>query len=150
MKYKVIFIQNQNNVLVVVGKKIYKEIKDNKITFKNKQFTLDKTNHSYLELSKFVYFKDFITNKDYIFKDINDVKSKIDSESLDLLFSTKFLKAVVNPLKSEKVSIDWFSLILGIIVGGLIGFMIMLAIYQSKLEELMNITTTTIPFYPTT
>lgn len=136
MKYKIVFLREINDVLYVYKIKTYKDINRIVKASENKSVEIKISQPSYI-FNKFVYyFVDIDKNKQFHFKEI---KSQLDSESLDTLFGNKFLRQLTNSLTSEDKPLNWFHIIFGILIGSLITGFIMFFIFQDKINSLYEV-----------
>ena len=135
-KYQINFLRNTNETLVLVKRKVIKNLKTFLVSIdENKTFNIDFKNAAYMSNYVYYYFVDIESGHQYQF---TEILSKIDAKSLDLLFRTNIIKQITHSLTENK-KIDYFTIITSIVMGIAIGGMIIYAIMQKKIDELLNL-----------
>lgn len=163
IKYLVIFLQKDKNLLYRVGLKKFNVFKEF-VRFKGKTYHIPSKRSNYFYKNTFYYFIDINSQQKYMFKspnnnDVNSIEGIMDFEEskeflnaneLDKAMETKIFQDLAYGVSRNNQKTDWFSLILGSIIGALLSAIIVIAIFQNKIDSLMNIIATNSqnPIYP--
>ena len=146
-KYIAIFVLKEQGTFTRLGKKKFKPINDS-IRFKKRTFILDSSFATYSRGLKQFFFIDLLNGQTYLEQDNQDVANtkltkkqkrekekevakllklknmKIDPEITDMLISRKVIAQLTTNLNSNAIGINIMTLIIGVVMGGFIGYTI--------------------------
>lgn len=146
-KYIAIFVLKEQGTFTRLGKKKFKPT-DNYVRFNKRTFILDTSFATYSRGLKQFFFIDLINGQTYLEQDNQDVadakltkkqkreKEKedakllklqnktIDPEITDMLISRKVIAQLTTNLNSNAIGINIMTLIVGVVMGGFIGYTI--------------------------
>jgi uncharacterized membrane protein YraQ (UPF0718 family) len=130
-KYRIVFVRKEYNTMNAVFIKTMK-IPVEKIKMGNKCYIIDYSNPFYNVKNKKVYFINIDTGNQMIF---DEIKKEVNPLELDNIIGnnliTQLTKGVMDNTKEKIITI-----FIGILIGGLIGYIIATSIMQNKIDEL--------------
>ena len=146
-KYIAIFVLKEQGTFTRLGKKKFKPTNDS-IRFKKRTFILNTSFATYSRGLKQFFFIDLLNGQTYLEQDNQDVANtkltkkqkrekekevakllklknmKIDPEITDMLISRKVIAQLTTNLNSNAIGINIMTLIIGVVMGGFIGYTI--------------------------
>lgn len=130
---KYYFLRKRHKSYHVV--KIVKESKPKKmVSFKKKSFTIDLKIPVFVANTTLCYFIDIDTGEQMKFE---AMESQLNPDDLDIIVGQKIIRELTKGVvdnRKEKL----YSLLLGLIIGGLITGLIMVMYYTGKIEEILK------------
>ena len=133
LKYKIIFVRKEYSTMFVVKLMSLKTPKP-LVRIKEKTFSISYEIPAYSNILEKVYFIDFESGSQLKF-DI--IQRKLNPNELDLIVSNKIVKEIASGVLDDiKTKILYISI--GAIIGGLLAAMIVMSVYQNKIDEMYN------------
>ena len=121
-KYYVIFVVRQQGTWTRIGRKKFSPSKEAIKFRKFGTFLVNSANPTYMRGLKLFYFVDAKGKENICFK--GDKGSIIDAKTADMLLTRKIVSQLTTNLSSDKLKLNVMTLILGVAMGGLIGYII--------------------------
>lgn len=121
-KYYVIFVVRQQGTWTRIGRKRFHPSKEGVKFRKFGTFLVNSANPTYIRGLKLFYFVDVKGEENICFK--GDKGSIVDPKVADMILSKKIVSQLTTNLSSDKLKLNVMTLILGVAMGGLIGFII--------------------------
>ena len=153
LKYKLVFIDKDKDLRYVAFTKMYKRLDNEVLEVKGKKFMLQIQNPAYLDQIKgfltqtnvFIYFIDFRSGEQLTFE---ESKSVLNPDQLKTILSTRIIKDLVSGITRGNEKIDWYSIIIGGLVGLFIGVIATFFFMQGKIDELVQTIANSESIYP--
>jgi len=121
-KYFVIFVVRQQGTWTRIGRKRFSPSKE-AIKFRRfGTFLVNSANPTYMRGLKLFYFVDVKGKENICFK--GDKGSIVDAKTADMILTRKIVSQLTTNLSSDKLKLNVMTLILGVGMGGLIGYII--------------------------
>ena len=121
-KYFVIFVIRQQGTWTRIGRKRFHPSKE-EIKFRRfGTFLINSANPTYIRGLKLFYFADVKGGESICFK--GNKGAVMDPKTADLVLTRKIVSQLTTNLSSDKLKLNVMTLILGIAMGGLIGYIV--------------------------
>lgn len=120
-KYIAVFLIREQNTYTIVSKKYFNPTKDS-IQFRSNTYIISSANPTYTKGTKLLYFIDVNSKKQLLF--VKNKTNEIDSEIIDLIMSKKIIKQLTSELGGVDITSILLYLVVGLTIGGLIGYLI--------------------------
>ena len=120
-KYIAVFLMKEQNTYNIIGRKLFKPTSDS-LNYKGNSYIFKVSTPTYSKGLKLFFFLDMESKKQLLF--VKNKSDDIDTEVIDLILSKKIIKQLTSELGGIDFKITIFYLIIGLAIGGMIGYII--------------------------
>jgi len=121
-RYLAIFLIKEQESFTIIGKKLFNP-NNSSVSYKGKAYIIQTDIHTYSKGLTHFYFIDMDTKQQLTFSKQPE-SNIIDTELVDSILSRKIIKQLTSDLGKIDYRMIFFYLIIGLTIGGLIGFII--------------------------
>lgn len=133
-KYKLVFITKDKSLRYKTDVKVLK-ILENELDYKKGTYHIDIENPSYMDGNTFVYFMDTISGKQLTFEESGSI---LNPSQFKTILRGNILKQLVQGITKGNEKVDWYSIIIGIMIGLFVGIIATYFFMQGKFDELVQ------------